>query len=58
MNYHGVLVSVRRNARGVTVSGNYTSSHCIGDYGDLTSTGPGAEETYTTPDDRRADRGN
>jgi hypothetical protein len=58
MNYHGMLLSVqRRAARGVTVSANYTWSHCIGDFADLNSMGPDAGETYTKPNDRSFDRG-
>jgi hypothetical protein len=57
--YNGLLLSLeRRAAKGVTVSGNYTWSHCIGDYADINSQGPAADETYTNPNNRRADRGN
>ena len=58
--YHGMLLSVqRRAARGVTVSANYTLSHCVGDYATLYN--PMAMHpynTYTDPYNRRADRGN
>jgi hypothetical protein len=58
-NYHAMLLSLQRQAtRGVTVSGNYTWSHCIGDYADLNSIGPDQAETYTDPNNRRFDRGN
>lgn len=58
-NYHGLLLSIqRRAARGLTVSGNYTWSHCIGDYADLNSIGPDQAETYTDPANRHLDRGN
>ncbi len=58
-NYHAMLLSLQRQAaRGVTVSGNYTWSHCIGDYADLNSIGPDQAETYTDPNSRRVDRGN
>ena len=58
-SYNGLLLNVqRRAARGVTVGTNYTLSHCIGDYADLTSQGPDANETYTVPNSRAADRGN
>lgn len=58
-NYHAMLLSLERRAvRGVTVNGNYTWSHCIGDYADLNSEGPNESETYTNPDNRRFDRGN
>jgi hypothetical protein len=57
-SYNGLLLNVqRRAARGVTVGTNYTLSHCIGDYADLTSQGPDANETYTVPNNRDADRG-
>src|SRR5205823_6544829 len=58
-SYNGLLLGVQRRAtRGLTVGGNYTLSHCIGDYADLTSQGPDANETYTIPNNRKADRGN
>ena len=58
-NYHGMLLSLQRQAaRGITVSGNYTWSHCISDYADLNSIGPDQAETYTDPNNRRFDRGN
>ena len=58
-SYNGLLLNVqRRAARGVTMGANYTLSHCIGDYADLTSQGPDANETYTIPNYRKADRGN
>ncbi len=57
-SYNGLLLNVqRRAARGVTVGTNYTLSHCVGDYADLTSQGPDANETYTIPNNRKADRG-
>jgi hypothetical protein len=57
-SYNGMLLSVqRRAARGVTVSGNYTWSHCITDaqspIGVISATAG-----YTNPDNRRFDRGN
>jgi hypothetical protein len=55
---HGMLLSVqRRAARGVTVSGNYTLSHCTGVLADINSAGPPADETGTKPGDRDFDRG-
>ena len=58
-SYQGMLVSVeRRAAKGVTVSGNYTWSHCIGPLATLTTMGPFADETYVNPDNRDFDRGN
>jgi hypothetical protein len=58
-NYHAMLLSLqRRVTRGTTVSGNYTWSHCIGDYADLNSEGPNEAEVYTNPGSRRFDRGN
>jgi len=56
-NYHGLLISVqRRSARGLTVQGNYTWSHCIGDLGN-TSLGV-AGTNYMIPNDRHSSRGN
>jgi len=57
-SYNGMLLSVQRRAvRGVTVSGNYTWSHCITD--SQTPLGViSATAGYTNPDNRRADRGN
>jgi hypothetical protein len=57
-NYNGLLLSIqRRSARGITVGGNYTWSHCIGD-----NTGLGGNQTvnsgYLDPNNRRFDRGN
>jgi hypothetical protein len=57
-SYNGMLLSVQRQAgRGITVNTNYTWSHCIGDYADVNSQGPAADETYSNPTNRRADRG-
>ncbi|PYS50065.1 MAG: TonB-dependent receptor, partial [Acidobacteria bacterium] len=54
MSYNGMLVSIeRRAARGFTINGNYTWSHCIGDYADINSVGPAADETYSNPANRR-----
>ena len=58
--YHGMLLSLqRRAARGLTFSGNYTWSHCIGSLRKpSTRCGPAADVTYTNPNDRNFDRGN
>jgi len=57
--YQGMLLSVeRRAARGVTVTANYTWSHCIGPLAQFNSMGPFGDETYTDPDNRDFDRGN
>ena len=54
-NYHGLLLSVqRRAAKGLTVSTNYTWSHCIGD---TVKTSQTAAE-YVIPGDRTSSRGN
>jgi len=57
-NYHGMLLSLQRRAKGVTLSSNYTFSHCIGDNADVAGMGPGAGAGYTDPNNRRLDRGN
>ena len=60
-SYNGLVLSVqRRPASGITLSGNYTWSHCI------TDTTPGgrmqfstnANDSWINPDNRRFDRGN
>jgi len=57
-SYDGMLLSVQRQAgHGVTLNANYTWSHCIGDYADVNSQGPAADETYSDPNNRRGDRG-
>src|SRR5207247_6422495 len=54
-NYHGTLLSVqRRAAKGLTVSANYTWSHCIGD---IVKTSQTAAE-YVIPGNRSSSRGN
>ena len=57
--YHGMLLSVqRRAAEGVTVTANYTWSHCIGPYGMLyQAMGYHPDNTYTDPNNRNTDRG-
>jgi Carboxypeptidase regulatory-like domain len=56
-SYNGLLLSVqRRAARGVTISSNYTWSHCIGDP-NFVQFNTVADTAYTNPLDRRADRG-
>ena len=56
-DYDGLLISgQRRVASGLTLSGNYTLSKCFGDYWDYISAGPPADETYTDPNNRDADR--
>ncbi len=57
-NYNGLLLSAqRRSARGLTFSGNYTWSHCIGDN---TALGNNANinNAYVDPNNREFDRGN
>jgi hypothetical protein len=56
--YNGVLLSAqKRSARGLTLGGNYTWSHCIGDN---TALGANANinAAYVDPDNRAFDRGN
>ena len=60
-SYNGLLLSVqRRAARGVTLSANYTWSHCISDPGAGILFGVTGNFTngWTDTDNRRFDRGN
>src|SRR5262245_36346150 len=58
-SYHGLILLLERRAiRGVTLSGNYTWSHCNGDQTDTTGDGPNPGQGYTNPLNRDADRGN
>jgi hypothetical protein len=60
-NYNGLLISVQhRPRRGINLNGNYTLSHCIGDYSARSNNGYGAsvDHTYQDPNNRRRDRGN
>jgi hypothetical protein len=55
-NYDGLLLSVqRRFGHGVTVSANYTWSHCISDY--IVDSQLLQGQGYTNPNNRRFDRG-
>jgi hypothetical protein len=59
-SYHGLVTSVqRRAARGVTVTTNYTWSHCINDnvLGNTGNSG-NADAGYLNPRNRSFDRGN
>ena len=54
--YNGMLASVqKRLSRGVSMSANYTLSHCIGYYQGFNSK---PEETATNPYNPLGDRGN
>jgi Carboxypeptidase regulatory-like domain len=59
-SYNGLILSAqRRAARGVTVTANYTWSHCISDPGGNTLVVGGSNnDSYTNPDNRHFDRGN
>jgi hypothetical protein len=57
-SYNGLLLTVtRRAARGVTMTGNYTWSHCISDPGGDTAV-DSLTLGWTNPNSRRFDRGN
>ena len=57
--YHGLLLSAqRRAARGLTLGGNYTWSHCISDNTSLGNNIGGLAFTYLDTNDREFDRGN
>jgi len=57
-SYNGLVLSVQhRFSKGLTLNGNYTWSHCIGDaYVGNTTPNPGTG--YQVPNNRRFDRGN
>ncbi len=60
-HYHGMLLSVQHQPRsGVAVTGNYTFSHCVGDYSGRSARGVslGNDETYQDASDRSRDRAN
>ena len=58
-SYNGLLLSVqRRAASGVTISGNYTWSHCISDLWQEAAQSTNADQGWSDPNNRRADRGN
>jgi hypothetical protein len=56
-SYDGLQLNVQRRARNVTISGNYTWSHCLGDANGLGGT-PNVATNYHWTDNRDKDRGN
>jgi hypothetical protein len=59
-SYHGLVLSLQRRAvRGVTITSNYTFSHCINDnvLGNTGNSG-NADAGYLNPQNRNFDRGN
>jgi hypothetical protein len=60
-SYNGMLISIqRRPSHGINLNGNYTWSHCVGDYQARSNNGFGAsvDHSYQDPINRRRDRGN
>jgi hypothetical protein len=60
-SYHGMVLSIeRRAAQGVTVSANYTWSHCIGPYGSglFNTSGLNPDVTNSAVNNRDYDNGN
>ncbi|MBV9504485.1 MAG: TonB-dependent receptor, partial [Acidobacteriia bacterium] len=57
-SYNGLVLAVQhRFSHGLTINGNYTWSHCIGDYSQEFTT-PNVGSGYQDPNNRRYDRGN
>ena len=57
-SFNGLVLTVQhRFSRGLTINGNYTWSHCIGDYSQEFTT-PNVGSGYQDPNNRRYDRGN
>src|SRR5215471_15462298 len=58
-NYNGMLLSIQRQAaRGVTISANYTWSHCISDLWTESLSDARRGQGLTDPNNRAYDRGN
>src|SRR5262249_50408953 len=58
-SYHGLLLNLqRRPVRGVSVTANYTLSHCISDFSSQTGSGGTPGATYLDANNRHFDRGN
>ncbi len=60
-SYNAMILSLeRRAADGVTITGNYTWSHCIGYFGGRAATGTSlrVRDTFRINNDRSFDRGN
>jgi hypothetical protein len=56
-SYHGMIASIQRRAvRGLSISGNYTWSHCVGDSG-VNTTNFNPAQNYLDPNNRAFDRG-